>query len=278
MALSSKFNVRFWGVRGSIPCPGPGTKRYGGNTPCVEVRCGDRLIILDAGTGLRELGNALLASGEPIQTDILLTHCHYDHVIGIPFFAPLFMPQHCFRFWCGNLLPDFKLKAVMQMMMSEPLFPIGIDTFRADIEYRDFRPGETIASGGGVSIRTAALDHPGGATGYRIDYDGRSVVYLTDNESRREGCDPKLVALAERADLMIYDTTYTEDEIEAKKGWGHSTWQDGARLADAAHVKTFCLFHHAPEHDDATMDRILAEACAERPGTIAAMENVVIPL
>ena len=123
-----------------------------------------------------------------------------------------------------------------------------------------------------------ALDHPGGSTGYRIDYGGRSVVYLTDNEGRHEERDKELVAFANGADLVIYDTTYTEEEIDSKKGWGHSTWRDGMRLADAAKVKTFCLFHHAPEHDDATMDEILAQARAARPGTIAAMENTVIQL
>lgn len=274
----SDFTVRFWGVRGSLPCPGPTTKRYGGNTPCVEVRCGKRLIILDGGTGLRELGDALIAQGGPIEADLMLTHCHYDHVIGIPFFAPFFHPQHRFRMWAGNLLPDFRLKGVMENMMSEPLFPIGIDMFKADIEYRDFQAGESIAPGDGVTIRTVALNHPGGATGYRIDYQGRSVAYLTDNEGRREDRDEALVAAAKDADLVIYDTAYTEDEIEAKKGWGHSTWQDGVRLANAAGVKTFCLFHHAPEHDDAAMDALLAEARAARPGTIAAIEGEVIRL
>ena len=166
----------------------------------------------------------------------------------------------------------------MQTMMSEPLFPIGVETFRADIDYRDFRAGETIPSGGGVTIRTAALDHPGGATGYRIDYDGRSVAYLTDNEGRREDRDKELIALRVDADLVIYDTTYTEDEIDAKKGWGHSTWQDGMRLADAARAKTFCLFHHAPEHDDDDHGRHARAGARARPGTIAAMENTVIHL
>jgi len=274
----SDFTVRFWGVRGSLPCPGPATKRYGGNTPCVEVRCGKRLIILDGGTGLRELGDALVAEGGPIDADLMLTHCHYDHVIGIPFFAPFFQPQHRFRMWAGNLLPDFRLKGVMENMMSEPLFPIGIDMFKANIEYRDFRAGENIAPGDGVTIRTVALNHPGGATGYRIEYKGRSVAYLTDNEGRREDRDEALIAAAKDADLVIYDTAYTEDEIEAKKGWGHSTWQDGVRLANAAGAKTFCLFHHAPEHDDAAMDVLLAEARAARPGTIAAIEGEVIRL
>jgi phosphoribosyl 1,2-cyclic phosphodiesterase len=274
----SDFTIRFWGVRGSLPCPGPATKRYGGNTPCVEVRCGERLIILDAGTGLRELGDQLMQDGGAIDADILLTHCHYDHVIGIPFFTPFYHPQHRFRMWAGNLLPEFRLKSVMQRMMSEPLFPIGIDTFKADIDYRDFHAGESVAPGGGVTIRTVALNHPGGATGFRIEYGGRSVAYLTDNEGDREGRDEALIAAARGADLVIYDTAYTEEEIDDKKGWGHSTWQYGMRLADAAGAGTFCLFHHAPEHDDAAMDAMLAEAQAARPGTIAAIEGETIRL
>jgi phosphoribosyl 1,2-cyclic phosphodiesterase len=274
----SDFTIRFWGVRGSLPCPGPATKRYGGNTPCVEVRCGGRLLILDGGTGLRELGDALTEDGGTIDADLLLTHCHYDHVIGIPFFAPFFQPQHRFRIWAGNLLPDFRLKGVMESMMSEPLFPIGIDMFKASIDYRDFRAGETIIRDGDLTIRTIMLDHPGGAAGYRIDYRGRSAAYLTDNEGRHEDRDTPLVAFAGGADLMIYDTTYTEAEIGEKKGWGHSTWQDGMRLADAAGAKTFCLFHHAPEHDDAMMDQLLAQASAARPGTIAAIEGQIIRL
>jgi phosphoribosyl 1,2-cyclic phosphodiesterase len=272
------FTIRFWGVRGSLPCPGPATKRYGGNTPCVEVRCGGRLLILDAGSGLRELGDALVDKGGHLDADIFLTHCHYDHVIGIPFFAPFYEPQHRFRIWAGNLLPEFQLKGVMQRMMSEPLFPIGIDTFKADIDYRDFKAGETILQGGDLTIRTILLDHPGGAAGYRIDYGGRSLAYITDNEGRQEDRDKHLVAFARNADLVIYDTTYAEDEIDQKKGWGHSTWQDGMRLADAAEAKTFCLFHHAPEHDDAAMDNLLSQARAARPGTIAAIEGQVIRL
>jgi phosphoribosyl 1,2-cyclic phosphodiesterase len=274
----SDFTIRFWGVRGSLPCPGPATKRYGGNTPCIEVRCDGRLLILDAGTGLRELGDALVEEGGTLDADLFLTHCHYDHVIGIPFFAPFFQHQHRFRMWAGNLLPEFQLKGVMERMMSEPLFPIGIDTFKASIEYRDFRAGETILQAGDLTVRTIMLDHPGGSTAYRIDYGGRSVAYISDNEGRREDRDKPMVAFARNADLVIYDTTYTEDEIDEKKGWGHSTWQDGMRLADAAGVKTFCLFHHAPEHDDAAIDAMLAQARAARPGTIAAIEGQIIRL
>jgi phosphoribosyl 1,2-cyclic phosphodiesterase len=276
--MTSTFTIRFWGVRGSIACPGPSTRRYGGNTPCVEVRCGDRLIILDAGTGLRELGNELARAPGPIDADIFLSHCHYDHVGGMPFFTPFFMPQHRFRMWAGNLLPEHRLKQVVQTMMSEPLFPIGIDMFNAGIEYRDFTPGDSFNLPDGIRVRTVALDHPGGSTGYRIDYAGRSLAYLTDNEGPHEERNAPLVALAHKVDLLIYDTTYTEEEIGSKKGWGHSTWRGGIRLADAAQANTLCLFHHSPDHDDEMMDALLAKARAERPGTIAATEQSVIHL
>lgn len=276
--MATDFLLRFWGVRGSIPCPGPATQRYGGNTPCIEVRCGGRLIILDAGTGLRELGAALLRHAAPIDADIFLSHCHYDHLGGLPFFAPLYMREHRFRLWAGNLRPAFGLKATMQRMMSAPLFPIGIDAFCAAVDYRDFSPGDTLAPAEGIAVRTIALDHPGGCTGYRIDYAGRALVYLTDNESRQAQPDAALIAFAAGVDLLVYDTTYSEDEIAARKGWGHSTWRAGARLADAAGAKTLCLFHHAPEHDDAAMDALLAQARAERPATIAAIEGATIRL
>lgn len=274
---SSRLSVTFRGVRGSIACPGPGTVRYGGNTPCVEVRCGDRLIIFDGGTGIRELGDELLASGQMLDADIFLSHCHIDHIGGLPFFAPFYEKGHLFRIWAGHLTPPATTRDALSQMMREPLFPIGLKAFNAEIEYRDFRAGETLTPAPGVTLRTGRLDHPGGATGYRLDFAGRSLAYLTDNESRTDS-DANVVALARDADLAIYDCTYTDAEIGAKAGWGHSAWRDGLRLADLAGVKTFCLFHHAPEHDDAVMDRIVADARAVRPGTIAAIEGQTIEL
>jgi phosphoribosyl 1,2-cyclic phosphodiesterase len=275
--MTDKFTVTFRGVRGSIACPGPKTVRYGGNTPCVEVRCGDRLIVFDGGTGIRELGDELLATGQPVDADIFLSHAHIDHIGGLPFFAPFYEEGHRVRIWSGSLLPGSGTRDAIGRMMSEPIFPIGLDTFKADVEYRDFKAGETLTPAPGITLRTAPLDHPGGATGYRLDFAGRSLAYLTDNEARKD-IDTALIALAKAADLAIYDCTYTDDEIVSKKGWGHSAWRDGLRLADAAGVKTFCLFHHAPEHDDAFMDEIAAEARKIRPGTIAAIEGQVIEL
>lgn len=276
--MSDIFTIRFWGVRGSIACPGPSTARFGGNTPCIEVRCGSRLIIFDGGTGLRQLGNSLMASGTAVDADILLSHCHIDHVGGIPFFAPFFSPANSFRLWAGHLLPDLNLEDALQGLMSHPLFPVGVEVFQADIRYRDFRAGDPLDFGDRISMKTVALDHPGGATGYRVDFAGRSFAYITDNEIRPSGPDPKLVAFMRGADLAAYDCTYADGEIETKVGWGHSSWRQGLALADAAGVRTFCLFHHAPEHDDAAMDRIAHEAAAVRKGTIVAVEGSVIEL
>jgi phosphoribosyl 1,2-cyclic phosphodiesterase len=275
--MTEKFTVTFRGVRGSIACPGPKTARYGGNTPCVEVHCGDRLIIFDGGTGIRELGEELLAAGQPIDADIFLSHAHIDHIVGLPFFAPFYGKGHSFRIWSGNLLPASNTRDAIDRIMSQPIFPIPPDIFQAVIDYKDFRAGDTLTPAPGMLLRTAPLAHPGGATGYRLDFAGRSLAYLTDNEIHGP-LDPGLIALAKDADLAIYDCTYTDAEIVSKKGWGHSTWRDGLRLADAAGVKTFCLFHHAPEHDDTFMDGIAAEAREIRPGTIVAIEGQVIEL
>lgn len=276
--MTQTFTVRFWGVRGSIPCPGPDTARFGGNTACVEVRCGDRLIICDGGTGMRALGDVLMRRGEALDADILLSHCHIDHVGGLPFFAPFYASTHRFRLWAGHLLPALTLEDALRSLMSHPLFPIEVEVFQAAIDYRDFRAGETIEIGGGIRVRTAPLDHPGGATGYRIDFAGRSLAYLTDNEIRPGGPASELVALARGADLAIYDCAYTDEEIGAKADWGHSSWRQGLALADAADVRTFCLFHHAPEHDDAFMTAVAAQAQAVRPGTRTAIEGDVIEL
>ncbi len=274
----SSLSVRFWGVRGSVPCPGPETVRYGGNTPCVEVRCGDHVIVFDAGTGLRPLGLALAQAGGAVDLDLFLSHCHIDHLSGLPFFAPLFTSGNRVRLWAGNLLPAYRLEDVVRRIVSPPLFPIAVEALAADIAYHDFTAGTVLQPAPGVLLRTAPLDHPDGATGYRLEYGGRSLAYIADTESRSNGYDRNIVALAERADLMIFDSTYVEEEIAAHEGWGHSTWRRGMQLADLADARSFCLFHHDPAHDDRTMDAIAAAAESARPGTIVARESLVVDL
>lgn len=273
--LDDDFLLRFWGVRGSIACPGPDYARYGGNTSCIEVRCGPHLLILDAGTGLRELGNSLNGDA-PLEADILLTHTHVDHITGIPFFAPFFDQRNRLRLWAGHLLPQRMLHEVLNKYMADPLFPVPTSIFGANVTFHDFEAGEVIAPRPDLSLRTAALNHPNGATGYRLDYNGRSVCYVTDTEHEPGKPDRNILGLIEGAQLLIYDCSYTDEEFPRYKTWGHSTWQEGARLCDAAGVERLVIFHHDPSHDDTTMDGIAAAAEAARPGTIVAKEGLVL--
>lgn len=273
---ASEFFVRFWGVRGSIPTSDPGTLRYGGNTSCLEVRCGGRLLMFDAGTGCRYLGNELMKQG-PIDADVFLTHTHFDHIGGIPFFRPFFAPGNRFRLWAGHLKPQrLSLQAVLKQLMKAPLFPVPPSVFRADIEFRDFSAGDTLTPLEGVTLRTCRLNHPNLATGYRIEYAGKSVCYLTDTEHKPGGPDPNILGLIGGADLVIYDAMFTPEEHEQRRGWGHSTWEEGVRLCDLAGAKTLVLFHHDPDHDDDFMDRIAADVEAARPGSIVAREGLVL--
>jgi phosphoribosyl 1,2-cyclic phosphodiesterase len=275
---SNDLSVTFWGVRGSIPCPGPATVRYGGNTPCLEVRAAGRLMIFDAGTGLLPLGNALAATGKPVDADWYFTHTHFDHIQGIPFFSPLYDKRNRFRLWASHLAPEMRLKDVLSNMMQAPLFPIPIEIFGADVTFSDFARMSTLEPAPGVRVRTTMLNHPNRATGYRVEVGGKSLCYVTDTEHVPGTPDENVLALIAGADLVIYDSTYTDDEFAAHVGWGHSTWQEGIRLVDRAGAKRLAIFHHDPSHDDAFMDRVAAAAAAARPGTIVAREGETIAL
>lgn len=270
-------SVRFWGVRGSVPCPGPNTVRYGGQTSCVEVRCGDQLLIFDAGSGIHQLGASLQKEGKTQDADIFFSHCHIDHVIGLPFFGPVFESGHRLRMFCGHMKSHGGLKSALTKLMSFPLFPVGFDMAKANLEFVDFDAGETLTPRPGITVRTTPLIHPGGATGYRVEYQGHSVVYLTDLELDGK-TNPGVFALAKDASVLIVDATYTDDELPSHAGWGHSSWQQVVRLAKDARAKTLCLFHHDPDHDDAFMDRVAAASAAALPGTLVAKDGLIIPL
>jgi phosphoribosyl 1,2-cyclic phosphodiesterase len=273
------FTVRFWGVRGTVPCTTPKTMRYGGNTACVEMCCGKDRLIFDAGTGLRQLGREMISNGCPIRSHLFFTHTHMDHVIGLPFFKPAYDQRNSFEFWCGHLSAQGrKLAEVLEQLMQPPFFPVPLDIMHACIGFHDFVPGETIPIGDRIVVRTASLNHPGGSTAYRVDFAGRSACYVTDTEHVPGAPDPKVLDLIRGADLVIYDATYTDDEFARFRGWGHSTWQEGIRLCEAAGARRLVAFHHDPEHDDEALDRIAADMEQRRAGSLVAREGLVIDL
>ena len=204
MSNTIDFKVCFWGVRGSISISDPNSVRYGGNTSCLEIRCGDRMLIFDAGSGLRYLGNKMMATDDIVDADIFLTHTHYDHVCGIPFFKPFFNPLNKFRMWAGHLLPETDLRSVLCTLMKSPLFPVPLEIFQSKIEFHDFIVGDNLNAGTDVLVRTASLNHPDGATGYRIEFDGRAICYLTDTEHVAGELDQTILELIDGADIVAH--------------------------------------------------------------------------
>jgi phosphoribosyl 1,2-cyclic phosphodiesterase len=269
--------VRFLGVRGSIATPGA-DKTAGGNTACVEVTAGDTRIIIDAGTGLRVLGDERMGRRRdgiegPRHSTILLSHLHWDHVAGLPFFTPIYVPGHRVEIASG---PNgvMSLDAAMRELFRAPFFPVDYATIQDQVSTRELRANDKFQIGD-ITITMAKLNHPDPVYGFRLEHGGQSIVYATDTE--HFACvDPTLKKLAAGADILIYDSQYTPDEYPSKVGWGHSTWLAGAELARAAGVPQLVLFHHDPNRTDEALAKIEAEAAADLPGTVAAREGMVL--
>lgn len=271
--------VRFYGVRGSIATAGEETRRYGGNTSCVAVEAGDDVLIFDAGTGIRKLGTDLGPTG--VRASLFFSHLHWDHIQGFPFFTPAFVPGNELNVY-GVRMSDDGAPGVLDVLrdqMKPPQFPVPLDIMRADLTFQDIPLGDRIHIGP-AEVRHAAVDHPNGCVAWRVDYRGKSVVYATDLEHRGDETNPALVELCNKADLLIYDAMYTPEEYEgaegkrSRKGWGHSTFDAGARVAEAAGVKSLCLFHHDPAHDDTFMDALGTRARKRFDNTCVATEGL----
>jgi phosphoribosyl 1,2-cyclic phosphodiesterase len=272
------FFARFWGVRGSIPCPGKNTVEFGGNTSCIEIRAGEKVVIIDAGSGLKDLGNYLLSHDmkkAPLNADIFLTHTHLDHIIGFPMFAPLFVPGTRLRIW-GPVLPHEKsLESVLGNLMSYEYWPLKLSELSADLSFEQIRE-TTLDLGSGLSVTTKYLNHSLVSLGYRFEYCGKSIASLYDNEPfedlfadfRESGSfynedaalnstgiaeieQEKLAGFYQHADIFICDSQYTRDEYEnGRQHRGHSTDQQALLLARKAQVKKLVLFHHDPARTD----------------------------
>jgi phosphoribosyl 1,2-cyclic phosphodiesterase len=276
-SLTMGLKVTFWGVRGTIACPTPLHMAFGGNTSCVQVEAGPCHLILDAGTGIRELGRRMLQE-DVRQADLLFSHTHWDHINGFPFFSPAFRGDRTFRVFAGHLAQAGGIRSTLAGQMAEPVFPVPLEIMHARLDFHDFVAGESFALGEGVAVRTTPLNHPNGATGYRIEHEGRSVCYVTDTEHVPGRPDQRILALIAGADLVIYDSTYTDEEFPEKVGWGHSTWQEGVRLCREAGARRLAIFHHDPDHDDAIMGGIEGEAREAWEGALVAREAMAIEL
>jgi phosphoribosyl 1,2-cyclic phosphodiesterase len=276
--LEDKFIINFWGVRGSIACPGTATVRYGGNTPCVEMLVGSHRLIFDAGTGIHVLGQSLLGD-LPVSGHLFFSHSHWDHIQGFPFFSPAFMEGNEFDIYGGVIPHGVTIEHRLHDQMTQPNFPVPLQVMGANLRFHNLDYGDKIKLGD-VTVTTGLLNHPGGAMGYRVSWQDHAVAYVTDTEHFSDGLDGNVLGLADRADVLIYDCTYTDEEYNhpksSKVGWGHSTWQEAVKVAQAAQVKKLVIFHHDPNHDDNFMDSIQVESVKVFSQAIVAKEGMSI--
>jgi phosphoribosyl 1,2-cyclic phosphodiesterase len=281
--IKNATTIKFWGVRGSIPTPGPSTVRYGGNTSCVEVRCDDEIIILDAGTGLRLLGQSLLEEykGQSLNLTLLITHTHWDHIQGLPFFGPIY-DARCRLKILGCEGARLGLVTALTGQMESPYFPVHFSNLPSNIEIEEVKNFNLDI--GPVCVRAQRANHPGLCVGYRLFTPDGLIVYFPDTEPRPGGMDRDIVEFIRDADVLIHDSQYDAEEYQRHKGWGHGCVDDTVALAIAAGVKKLCLFHHDPNHDDDQIDAFLKHArqiVRDQKSNLqveAAYEGLAIPL
>jgi phosphoribosyl 1,2-cyclic phosphodiesterase len=257
-----------WGTRGSIPSPGPATARFGGNTPCLEIRTADdRCYIFDAGTGLRVLGNRLAQQPGSVDVDLFVTHFHWDHIQGIPFFRPLYDPEACIRIHAARQ-GELDIETLLKTQMGPVYFPVPYDALAATLTFVHLEAAPWTAPG--LEVATFRVRHPADTLGFRVRVGGASLAYIPDNElagSRypvdHPGWYDELVEFVSGVDLLFHDAMFTEQEYLAVEGWGHSTFGQAMKLAEDARVRRLLFFHHAPERSDAELLTILEEGQEE---------------
>lgn len=278
---SDALSVRFWGVRGSLPVCGPEYAIFGGRTCCVEVRCGERLFVVDAGTGIAPFGDLLVPNackggeGAGLTVDLLLSHLHIDHVAGLPFFAPSLGRSNTIRVHVGNL-GGADGREALDRLFSPPLFPLRLDEFPARFEHVGFRAGETLAFDDGFAVATCPLFHPDGASAYRFDFGGRRVCYVSDVEHGTNWPPADLAAFVSGADLVIFDAMYAADEYPSCRGWGHSTCEAGLALCETAKAKAMAAFHLHPRHEDARLLAYNDRLGEMLPGSFVARDGLAV--
>jgi phosphoribosyl 1,2-cyclic phosphodiesterase len=280
----------FWGVRGSVPAPGPETNRYGGNTSCIELRTASGLLMMiDMGTGSIPLGRKLMngpfgkGQGEAL---LFLSHAHWDHIQGFPFFEPAFVGGNTFHLYGGKNVSR-TLEETLAGQMDHPNFPVHLTVMGAKMSFHDVPEGDPVdiddGAGGKARVTNASGNHPQGVFAFRVEHGGKVIVYATDTEHYEGRIDDKLVKLAHKADVLIYDSQYTPEEYAgtagtggSKKGWGHSTYEEGTKIARAAGAKKLVLYHHDPTQNDAAVREKEKRARAGFPDSIAAHEGLVL--
>ena len=272
--------VRFWGVRGTIPAPGPGTISFGGNTSCIDILTSDqKLIIIDAGTGIRLLGTELSRSGSgTIDATLLLSHTHWDHIQGLPFFEPLLRRRNQFTLF-GPQRTNLSLEETIARQFLEPYLPFAYRSLAAEMRVVEKKAGETIQISQDTIVKTAAMKHPGGCLGFRIEDKDSVLAYCTDTSHLDGQLTEGVMKLAEGADLLIHDTHFRNNsEAKTYEDWGHSSWEQAVQVAKQARVGMLALFHYSPDLVDDAVDEIAVTARQSFSRTIASREGLRLDL
>lgn len=278
VSLRTDFTVRFWGVRGSIPTPGADTVRYGGNTACVEAVVDGQRLIFDAGTGLRALGRHLAHLETDVKAHLFFTHVHWDRIQGFPFFIPAFAPGNRLDIYGAPAPNGASIKQCLTDQMLRPNFFMPLQKMSAEMVFHNISAGSLIELENGATVEAIGLNSHTSALGFRITYAGRSLVYATDTDNLTEDIDKNLLYLAQGADLIIYDGTYSDAAYPDLNGGANIPWERGIEMAKQAQVKEMILFHHNPVHDDEYLERMEAEIRDRFPNIYLAREGMVMEL